>query len=324
MERDKQIHSFLESAGLINFSRDKIPGDASFRRYERIKSVDEHYILMDAPPETEDVKPFVYIAETLIKHGFSAPHIIAKDVEKGFLLLQDFGNQKFSKIFSENSKLEISLYKNAIDVLVKIYKNQIKCDIPLYDKAVLMREAKLFTDWYLPLFKNFSVAELKNISTEYEKIVSSAIDKLKMPNNTLVLRDYHADNLMNLKRGEGYKSVGLLDFQDALIGNVAYDLVSLLEDARRDVSQKIQQEMIEYFILNSGLQNQKDDFLNDYAILGAQRNLKIIGIFSRLKVRDKKEVYLPLIPRVIGYLKQDLQHPTLAELQGFLISNDLI
>jgi aminoglycoside/choline kinase family phosphotransferase len=324
MERNDQINQFLETAGLVNFKRAKIPGDASFRHYERIQNEDEHYILMDAPPQTEDITPFINIAEILVQLGLSAPRIIARDVKNGFLLLEDFGSEKFNKLFNEDKNLEPELYKKAIDVLIHIYKNKQKHNVAQYDKIVLMREAKLFTEWYLPLFKNFSDTKLKEISSQYENLISSAIDKLALPNDTLVLRDYHADNLMYLKNRAGVKSTGLLDFQDALIGNPAYDLVSLLEDARRDVTQNIQQEMIEYFIANSGLQNQKDNFLNDYAILGAQRNLKIIGIFSRLKVRDKKEVYLPLIPRVIGYLKQDLQHSSLAELSEFLILNELI
>jgi aminoglycoside/choline kinase family phosphotransferase len=324
MERNDQINLFLETAGLVNFKRTKIPGDASFRHYERIQNDDEHYILMDAPPKTEDVKPFINIAEMLLGLGLSAPRIIARDIQNGFLLLEDFGNKKFNKLFTEDKNLEPKLYKKAIDVLVHIYRNRQNHNVAQYDNSVLMREAKLFTEWYLPLFKNFSDEKLKEISSQFEKLISTLIDKLTLPNDNLVLRDYHADNLMYLKNRAGVKSVGLLDFQDALIGNVAYDLVSLLEDARRDVSQNIQQEMIEYFIENSSLQNQKDNFLSDYAILGAQRNLKIIGIFSRLKVRDKKEVYLPLIPRVIGYLKKDLQHPSLAELNEFLISNELI
>ncbi len=316
MDRNSAIEGFLKQANIGSFERIKIPGDASFRHYERIITEKENYILMDAPPEKEDVKPFIKIDEILINLGFSAPLIISKDIANGFLLLEDLGDNKFNHIFRNNPESEKPLYKIAVDLLIEIYKKRKIFDIPEYSKEKLLSEAMLFPDWYLPLFGNKNVDELKALSQNYADVINLTINRLRLSNNVIVLRDYHADNLMLLDKRSNAKKVGLLDFQDALIGNAAYDLVSLLEDARRDVSEDIQREMLEYFIKGANLN--KNDFINDYHILGAQRNLKIIGIFSRLKVRDKKDVYLPMIPRVKNYLKKDLQHESLKELKQFL------
>ncbi len=314
-DRDVKIDNFL-SATLQDFQREKLPSDASFRKYERISSHGKTYILMDAPPEKEDVKPFIKIDEILIELGLSAPKIIARDIKNGFLLLEDMGNRKFNSEIESNKNIEEDLYKSAVDVLVSIYEktHKTRFDINIYDENKLLQEANLFTEWYLPLFENYTHGQILKIKSEYEKFVLDIVRNLYYPNNCLVLRDYHADNLMILKNDE----LGLLDFQDALIGNPAYDLVSLLEDARRDVPQNIQKTMINYFIEKTGLNEQK--FLQDYYILGAQRNLKILGIFSRLKVRDNKDNYLKFIPRVKNYLKNDLQHPVNAYLKNFLNS----
>ena len=318
--REQLIDFFLISAGLKNFERIKIPGDASFRKYERIicSNSKAQYILMDSPPDKEDVKPFIKIDEILISLGLKAPKIISKNIDEGLLLLEDFGHKKFNNIFSQQPELQENLYKNAIDVLVHLFNNKQNFDIALYSKEKLISEANLLVEWYLPLFHNFSKNELEHISAEYQKLIAEILDNLILNNDTLVLRDYHADNLMLLEGEPTVKTVGLLDFQDALIGNPAYDLVSLLEDARRDVPTSLQKSMIEYYCNQMKSFFDAKTFLNDYNILGAQRNLKIIGIFSRLKARDNKPVYLPLIPRVKNYLIQDLQHEKLAKLKNFL------
>lgn len=313
-KRDVEIEEFLKDSNLKEFNRDKIPGDASFRRYERISSEGKNYILMDAPPEKEDIKPFIKVAEILLSLGFNAPKIITKNIRKGFLLLEDFGNQKFNNILMNSPEREEELYRKATDILIELYQKSLKntFDIPPYSKAKLLEEANLFINWYLPLFKNFSENDIENIRAEYESLINELSGNLNYPDNCLVLRDYHADNLMILD-----DSLGLLDFQDALIGNPAYDLVSLLEDARRDVSIETQSKMINYFIEKNILE--KGEFLNDYYSLGAQRNLKILGIFSRLKVRDGKDNYLKFIPRVKDYLLKDLEYKSLSKLKNFVI-----
>lgn len=316
--RDSSINSFLSQSGLRNFERIKIPGDASFRHYERIKTKDKQYILMDSPPDKEDVKPFIKIDKILLDLELTAPKIFSEDLKNGFLLLEDLGNKKFNDIFRNSPEREEELYKLAIEVLAKIYKNRRRFDIPEYSKEKLITEAMLMPEWYLPLFEKSYEKKSEKIKNEYKNIISSTLDKLKLPNDVMVLRDYHADNLMLVEEKLWLEQVGLLDFQDALMGNVAYDLVSLLEDARRDVSKDMQQKMIEYFLEVGGRNLNEKDFISDYHILGAQRNLKIIGIFSRLKARDSKDIYLNLIPRVKAYLKQDLKHENLKELKEFL------
>ncbi len=313
--RDTQIESFLRNSSLKDFTRDKIPADASFRKYERISSEGKKYILMDAPPEKEDVKPFIKIGDILISFGFYAPKIIARSIPEGLLLLEDFGNEKFNSVISASPEREEELYTKATDILVNLYQKTSaqKLDVPEYSKIKLLEEANLFINWYLPLFKNFSENDIAKIKPEYEDLINKLSNGLNYPNDCLVLRDYHADNLMIL---ENNKTLGLLDFQDALTGNTAYDLVSLLEDARRDVPADIQTKMINHYIKKNNFE--KGKFLNDYYSLGAQRNLKILGIFARLKVRDGKDNYLKFIPRVKAYLIKDLEYRSLSPLKNFI------
>ncbi len=314
--REIKINAFLLRTWLNIIDRIKIPSDASFRKYERIITSSWVYILMDAPQPHEDVQPFIKIDNILLNLGLSAPKIILSDVENWFLLLEDLGNSKFNDLLIENWDLEIELYTSAVNVLIQINKDVEQYDLDFYDEQILIKEAMLMPEWYLPLFLKLDTNALENIKNEYNDIICSIISKLKLPNDVIVLRDYHVDNLLNLDDRIGIMQVWLLDFQDALMWNSAYDLVSLLQDARRDVSEETQQSMINYFLNNVNVN--KDDFINDYHILGAQRNLKILGIFSRLKLRDSKEKYLSFIPRVKKYLEQDLQHPSLEQLYKFL------
>ncbi|MDX1949869.1 MAG: phosphotransferase [Rickettsiales bacterium] len=318
MDRENLINSFLKNSISENFTREKIKGDASFRKYERIICEGKNYILMDAPPEKEDVKPFINICKTLINLGFSAPNIFNEDIQNGFLLLEDFGDNKFSTILINNINQEEKLYKNAVDCLIELYKKTAsqKFSIAEYGKTKLLEEANLFTNWFIPYFFKPSESELNSIKKAYEEIILEAISKLNYPNNCLVLRDYHADNLIDLPERKTFQNVGLLDFQDALVGNPAYDLASLLEDARRDVSINIQHKMFDYFVEKLALDKAK--FMQDYQIIAMQRNLKILGIFTRLKVRDGKENYLQFIPRVKNYLMQDLQNKSLENAKNFI------
>lgn len=275
---------------------------------------------MDAPPATEDVRPFIKIAGILQSYGLKSPKIVNADVKNGILLLEDFGEMKFNKEVLSSSEKEEKLYKNALDILAHIAMQSRENNTPEYNKEVLLREADLFIDWYLKYNENYTDDKLKEIKAEYHRILLGILKKLYFPNNTLVLRDYHADNLMVLDTQCKICSLGLLDFQDGLVGNIAYDVVSLLEDARRDVNKQLQLKMIDYFIEIAGIKKHKKEFISDYNILGMQRNLKIIGIFTRLNYRDGKKHYLDFIPRVIGYLKQDLQHDANSEMKEFLSS----
>lgn len=316
--REILIRQFLEKSRLGSAERIVLPGDASFRHYERIKNGSESFILMNAPPPREDVRPFVKAAFFLEKNEFSAPHIFATDVENGFLLLEDFGDALYSSILDGNhpASLEDEIYRRAIETLAALHKIT-PPDFPAYDDAMLLHEARLFTDWYLP----YAEIELgEKAKAEYEDILLTLFASLKKQKPVLVLRDYHADNLIYLPEREGYKKVGLLDFQDAVIGSPAYDLVSLLEDARRDVAPALREKILDYYLsLNPYLDGKI--FRICHSILGAQRNLKIIGIFTRLAVRDGKRRYLYFLPRVWKHLENGLQNPAMVALKTWLDEN---
>lgn len=284
-----------------NWQIDKVAGDASFRSYYRVflkSKPRDSLILMYAPVGLERIDHFIAIDKILLKYNFSAPQIFAIDETNGMLLLEDFGDNSFGKILIRNKNRENDLYEKAINLLLELHKVSNKIltthdDIKEYNKNILLGEVMLFIDWYL-LHKKYNLGDdLRKIYIEeWNKI----FDNLIFKNDVLVLRDYHVDNLMEIENRKGIFSVGLLDFQDALIGSPSYDLVSLLEDARRDVSVDVRQKMLNNFLQKTHFN--PEDILNDYKILSLQRNIKILGIFARLSIRDKKDNYLNFLPRV--------------------------
>ena len=320
IELDKnQAREFLAKNKIENYEIEKVAGDASFRSYYRIFLGDQKWILMFAPPSHEDVKPFIRIDNFLVEHGFSAPKIFAVDEVNGFILLEDFGDDTYSKVLAreqENLKnRELDLYKNACDSLVELHKIKAPKDLPLYNNALLFREVMFLIDWHLPSQKKeISLAEI----SRFKHLWFELFDLLDKENQVVVLRDYHADNLMTLPQRQTFKNVGLLDFQDGVIGSKAYDLVSLLEDARRDLNDENRQQLLQYYLEKSGCN--KESFLRDYAILSLQRNIKIVGIFSRLSMRDGKHHYLNLVPRVLNFvrLRLDSQNPIFVEMSELL------
>ncbi len=322
-DREKLLAGFLDNCGWGKAERRNLAGDASFRRYERLFLGDKTAVLMDAPPPQEDVRPFVKIARHLKTNNLSAPEIFAEDVENGFLLLEDLGDSRYTTVLSGKSPLpspsEKELYKLAIDTLVEIQKLPLPQDIPSYGDELLMREVLLLTEWYIPRVfgDKYGDDDLQKLQDEYVAIWERLFQLLENDRQVLVLRDYHADNLMWLPEREGVEKVGLLDFQDAVTGSPAYDLLSLLEDARRDVAPELAEEMVDYY-LSLAPETDKDNFLLLYNLLAAQRNCKIVGIFARLSVRDGKDTYLQFLPRVWGHIERDLHHPTLAELKEWM------
>ena len=288
--RAAKKQAFLEHITWGNAESVTVAGDASNRSYDRLTKADNRKaILMNAPPEKgEDVRPFVKILKILIAHNLSAPELLASDEVNGFLLLEDLGDDLFARICKQDNSTESTLYKAAIDVLLSLHRAKISDDIPPYDMETYLRETDLVTDWYLPATTGQPTSD--DTIAAYRDQIRSACTRIEETAPVLVLRDYHAENLLWLPERNGTQNVGLLDFQDALIGHPAYDLVSLLEDARRDTSSNLQQTMKDYFIDQSGLNQKAFNFA--YAAIGAQRNLKIIGIFARLCVRDGKPLSL--------------------------------
>ena len=317
---EEEAKIFLAKNNIINYVIKKVAGDASFRSYYRVLFDEKTFILMFAPPSHEDIIPFIKIDEFLVKNNFSAPKIFAIDEAAGFILLEDFGDDSYGKIlgskFANDELVEESLYKNACNVLIELHKISGPQGLENYNHALLFREVMLFVDWYLPHVKKTTLSLQEKSYFKY--LWFELFDLLSREKQVLVLRDYHADNLMLLKNIEGYKSVGLLDFQDAVIGCAAYDLVSLLEDARRDVSPKTREEIFTHYLGSSSIN--KNSFAQDYEILSLQRNIKIAGIFARLAVRDSKPQYLNLLPRVINLIKMRLttNSPILADIAAFL------
>ncbi|HTI31417.1 MAG TPA: phosphotransferase [Sphingomonas sp.] len=289
--------AFLEAAGWGNARILPLAGDASFRRYFRVERDGGRAVLMDAPPPHEDVGPFLAIARYLTGHGFRAPAILAEDRATGLLLLEDLGDARMRETIDDDAGAERPLYEAAIDLLIALQQHP-PADIPPYDLPVLHREANLLTEWFCPAAG--LVVDLPGYTAAWDRVLPE-VDVAEVT----VLRDYHAENIMLLDGG----ALGLLDFQDALAGHRAYDLVSLLQDARRDVPETVESAMLARF---KSATNPGPEFDAAYAILGAQRNAKIVGIFTRLWQRDGKPRYLDFLPRVWGYLNRDLAHPALA------------
>jgi hypothetical protein len=304
----------LEKAELIS-----LPADASYRTYDRLKLADKSYILMDAPPPQENVKPFIKVANYLSQNGISSPKIFADDVKNGFLLLEDFGDDSYIKLLQANEEEfpEKLLYENAIDLLLYLHKLPVPDGIlPYYDDELLLNEVNQLTEWYVPILNGEPIN--KKLQEEFEIIWRHLLQYTRFLSETVVLRDYHVNNLMWLDNRSGIKRVGVLDFQDAVIGSPVYDMVSLLEDVRRDVSDELAQNMITRYLTTRADEITRKDFLASYAILGAQRNLKIIGMCARKAVKDKNSTYLNWLPRIWRYLEKDLKHPLLLPLKAWL------
>ena len=305
------LDAFLATAGWSGAAVEPLPGDASFRRYFRIRQAERTAMLMDAPPPNEDPVPFLRAAKWLDENGMRAPRVLHEDAARGLVLLEDFGQARMRDYLDQWPGDEASTYGAAIDALVALHRLP---PGPFNDYTIseYMREARLFIDWYCREQKLY--VDVAGFMAAWESVMSALLPRQR-PGVT-VLRDYHAENIMLLGSLEDQ---GLLDFQDALVGHPAYDLVSLLQDARRDVSPQLEAAMFDRYLRASGAE--PDTFLADYARLGAQRNTKIVGIFVRLWKHDGKDRYLDLIPRVWTLLERDLAHPDLAPVAAWFDAN---
>ncbi|WP_347303876.1 phosphotransferase [Croceibacterium sp. TMG7-5b_MA50] len=309
------LDDFLAEAGWTGAVVEPLVGDASFRRYFRLRAADgSTAMLMDAPPPQEDPRPFLHVAGWLAEHGMRAPRILAARPDQGLVLLEDFGDARMRDWLDDHGGHEQAVYAAAIDALVALHAQPAGPFAP-YDMAVYQREAGLFTEWYCPAM-GLSVDE-DGWRTAWDAVLHPLLPRQTDP--VTVLRDYHAENIMLLDpAGPDGGAQGVIDFQDALVGHRAYDLVSLLQDARRDVPVELESAMLDRYCAATGA---GDDFRADYARLGAQRNAKIVGIFARLWKRDGKARYLAFIPRVWDALERDLQHPALAPVAAWFAAN---
>jgi len=306
--------AFLAANGWAGATILPLAGDASFRRYFRVVDHGRTAVLMDAPPEQEDLAPFLAIAAHLGALGLSSPESYAVDRAGGLLLLEDFGDRLVGPLLRAGEEAETPIYRDAITLLARLAEQPVPVGLPAYDMAVMRREIGLFPEWYAP------AVGLSLDLDGWTRAWDAVLARVAAPTpRVLVLRDYHVDNIILLDR-DGLSRLGLLDFQDALAGHRGYDLVSLLQDARRDVSPRLEAEMLDAYAAEAGIAD-VDGFRADYEILGAQRNTKILGIFTRLWKRDGKRTYLPMQPRVWGYLERNLAHPALAPVADWFAAN---
>ncbi|HWM62113.1 MAG TPA: phosphotransferase [Rhizomicrobium sp.] len=344
------MRDFLDRAGWGAASVMPLAGDASTRRYARLALNDRKAMLMDqpqaaespvAPPDASeevrralgynavarlagaDCARFVAAADWLRGHGLAAPDIYAADHVNGFVILEDLGDALFTEVLADGGD-ERQLYQAAVEVLAKIHAKDapvaLSADKPLfdYDQTAQVAETDLLIEWFLPL-------ALKRPATgeeiaEHRSLWRAALAGIDTGRRVFVHRDYHAENLLWLPEREGVARVGLIDFQDAVAGSPAYDLISLTEDARRDVSPEMAEAATAHYLATMRAQGTPLDetgFRREMAVMAAQRNAKIVGIFARLHKRDGRVRYLAFLPRVWGYLARDLAHPALADLRAW-------
>ncbi len=341
------LRTFLHKAGYAQAQRHRMQGDASTRLYERIMRDGKSAILMNAPrrPDgppvrdgkpysavahlAEDVRPFVAMADGLRALGFSAPEIYAADLDHGFLVIEDFGADPF--VAGSPPAPIPARYGAAIDLLAELHGRQAGALLPLpdgttyalpaYDKGAFLIEVELLLDWYIP-HRGLAVDE--RARETFRQLWLSALKPALDGQHTWVLRDFHSPNLIWLAERDGSRRVGLLDFQDAVTGPTGYDVASLLQDARVDVPEALERDLLARYIASRSAADTSFDpkeFSAIYAIMAAQRATKILGIFARLDWRDGKPQYLRHMPRVWRYLQRALPHPALANLATWYKDN---
>lgn len=304
-DRRARLASFLADAGWAAAESRPLARDASFRSYHRLVRGDARAVLMDAPPDKgEDVRPFLAVAAQLHRYGYSAPRVLAADRAAGFLLLEDLGDTTYTRALAEGAE-ETGLYARATDLLIDLHRRAptVGYEVPPYDDAKLLAEAALPLDWYVPLVLGRELDDAERAG--YAAAWRDAMPVLRGAPETLVLRDFHVDNLMVLPARPGIAACGLLDFQDAVAGPATYDLVSLLQDSRRDLADGLEDAMLDRY--RAALRPERPgDFDRSYYALGAQRGLKVLGIFGRQSALYDNPRYLQHIPRIWRHVERDL------------------
>jgi aminoglycoside/choline kinase family phosphotransferase len=349
-DREAAMRDFLIHSGWGHATVTPLPGDASTRRYARLARNGETHMLMDqpqgaeaptAPPDASeaerlalgynavarlagaDCARFAAVAAYLRGHGLAAPQVHAADHAQGFAILEDLGDALFADVLADGGD-EKALYRAAVEVLARIHAQDapaaLSSDKPLflYDQAALIAETSLLIEWFAPLALGRELAQTE--AAEHRNLWKTALTQIEGGRRVFVHRDYHAQNLLWLPQREGVARVGLIDFQDAVAGSPAYDLISLIEDARRDVSPELADAATRHYLAAMTAQGTPVDetaFRREMAVMAAQRNAKIVGIFARLYKRDGKPRYLSFLPRVWDYLERDLAHPALGDLRDW-------
>ena len=305
---------FLAAHGWAGAEIRPLAGDASFRRYFRVLDGDRRAVLMDAPPPHEDPRPFVAAAEWLVEAGLSAPRILARDLEQGLLLIDDFGDTRLRETLDATPERETELYTLAVDLLVHLHTLPPMPGLRPHGLDQWLDELQLFPEWYCKAL-DLHVDE-EGYRAAWRTVLARVAEDGLGP--VTVLRAFHAENIMLVDGQRDVRHFGLLDFQDAVVGHPAYDLASVLEDARRDVTPAVERAMLDRYMsaINRGA-----DFEGAYWALAAQRNTRIIGVFTRLWKRDNKPHYMNFQPRMWGLLERDLQHPALAPVRAWFDAN---
>lgn len=306
--------AFLAAHGWGDAQIRPLAGDASFRRYFRVTAPGRQAVLMDAPPPHEDPRPFIAVAEWLGGCGLSAPQILARDLDRGLLLIEDFGDIRLRETLDERPEAEADFYAGITDLLVHLHGEAPMEGLPVHGIDQWLDEVMLFTDWYCPAM---GIDADRDAFRAAWQAVLAPVDADGLPRVT-VLRDYHAENIMLVPGRDGIAHYGLLDFQDALVGHPAYDLASVLEDARRDVSPAVEAAMLDRYLAATG---QGEAFRTAYWALAAQRNTRILGVFVRLWKRDGKAGYRRFQPRMWGLLERDLAQPALVPVRTWFDAN---
>jgi len=302
--------NFLEKNNLNKLSVTSLKNDASKRKYYRFNNYKKNVLLMDSSLEKKTIANFILISNWLIENNFSAPSIYLKDKTYGLLLLEDFGLNKFSIILKKNKNKKLYYYKKAIDALIDLSKKKPPCFLKPYDKKTYIKELNLFLIWHLNYKDN------NEGINEWNAIWKNLLKKIDKNHTSLVLRDYHIDNIFYLAKRKKIKDIGLIDYQDALIGHPSYDLVSLLQDVRTFISQKDQKYLYSYYLSKRNY-NLKE-FRQTYLILGTQRLIKIIGIFKRLNLQENNKAYMKFLPRTFKLLFENLQDPIFSDLKDWM------
>ncbi len=320
-DRKSAMQTWLDGLGYHDYSLNIASEDASFRRYFRIEHGGESWIIMDAPPDKEPCDAFVQVAKKLRGAGLNAPEIIHENHAEGFLVLTDFGDQSYLHALTPTTVS--ALYADAIDSVQSMQSGIDAADLPAYDEALLRREMGLFHDWFVQRLLGLEVSpDLQQLwETTTDTLVNNALQQPQV----FVHRDFHSRNLMQVADG----NPGILDFQDAVRGPVSYDLVSLLRDCYVDwPPQQVEQWVLDFHAASVLLQEKgidAEEFMHWFNLMGAQRHLKAVGIFSRLKLRDGKDKFLHDIPRTLNYLfAVSEREPELSNLRTLMQRLDLM